>query len=207
MAGKKTGLFFGSFNPIHNGHLMIANYMAEFTDLDEVWFVISPQNPFKADSELLADYHRRELLMRAVGEYPKFRVSSVEFKLPKPSYTINTLGFLEESYPGKEFVLIMGSDQLPDFHRWKNAEQILLKYKILVYPRAAGSAEKKAECDQGNNPDELLAPYKSSITFVDAPMLEISSTFIRDSIKIGRDVRFFMPDLTWQYIEEMHFYR
>ncbi len=181
--------------------------MAEFTYLDEVWFVISPQNPFKADSDLLADYHRRELLMRAVGEYPKFRVSSVEFKLPKPSYTIYTLEFLEESYPGKEFVLIMGSDQLPDFHRWKNAAQILGKYKILVYPRNNACTSKKAECDPGKNLDELLEMHKSSITFMDAPRLEISSTFIRDSIKKGKDVRFFMPDLTWQFIEEMHFYR
>lgn len=199
MAGKTIGLFFGSFNPIHNGHLMIANYLAEFGELDQVWFVISPLNPFKADENILPDYHRRELLTRAIGDYPRFKVSSVEFRLPKPSYTIDTLIFLEEEYPENQFILIMGSDQLPGFHNWKNPEQILEKYKILVYPRHEKGRDTKrvTRYDLVNHP---------SITLVQAPMMEISSTFIRTSIKQGKDVRFYMPELTWQYIDEMHFY-
>lgn len=197
MAGKTIGLFFGSFNPIHNGHLMIANYLAEFGELDQVWFVISPLNPFKADENILPDYHRRELLTRAIGDYPRFKVSSVEFRLPKPSYTIDTLIFLEEEYPENQFILIMGSDQLPGFHNWKNPEQILANYKILVYPRPEVTASLVTGHSLLNHP---------SITHVNAPMMEISSTFIRTSIKQGKDVRFYMPELTWQYIDEMHFY-
>ncbi len=192
MTGKKIGLFFGSFNPIHNGHLMIANYMAEFEGLDQVWFVVSPLNPFKQDQDLLPDYHRRELLNRAIGDYMKFRVSAVEFGLPKPSYTIDTLGFLKTKYPDNQFVLIMGSDQLPEFHRWKNPEEILEKYRILVYPRLPATEHS------------LLS--HPSVTVVSAPVMEISSSFIRQAIKQKKDVRFFMPELSWQYLEEMHFY-
>jgi nicotinate-nucleotide adenylyltransferase len=198
MAGKKIGLFFGSFNPIHNGHLMIANYVAEFTGLDQVWFVISPMNPFKTEQYLLADYHRRELLTRAIGDYPKFRVSAVEFHLPKPSYTIDTLTFLKKEYPENQFSLIIGSDQLPNFHRWKKPEQILDGYKVLVYPRPQGTGSLVAGQTLVDHP---------SVTRVEAPMMEISSSFIRESIKMGKDVRFFMPELTWQYIDEMHFYK
>ena len=192
MAGKKIGLFFGSFNPIHNGHLMIANYMAEFEGLDQVWFVVSPLNPFKQDQDLLPDYHRRELLNRAIGDYMKFRVSAVEFGLPKPSYTIDTLGFLKTKYPDNQFVIIMGSDQLPEFHRWKNPEDILENYKVLVYPRLP--------------PPEHSLLSHPSVTLVNAPVMEISSSFIRQAIKQKRDVRFFMPELSWQYLDEMHFY-
>lgn len=192
MKGKKIGLFFGSFNPIHNGHLMIANYMAEFEGLDQVWFVVSPLNPFKQDQELLPDYHRRELLNRAIGDYMKFRVSAVEFGLPKPSYTIDTLGFLKTKYPDNQFVLIMGSDQLPEFHRWKNPEEILENYRILVYPRQPATEHS------------LLS--HPSVKVVSAPVMEISSSFIRQAIKQKKDVRFFMPELSWQYLDEMHFY-
>ena len=207
MASNKIGLFFGSFNPIHNGHLMIANYMAEFSDLDQVWFVISPLNPFKNDAELLADYHRRELLMRAISDYSRFKVSSVEFKLPKPSFTINTLDFLEQSFPDKQFTLIMGSDQLPDFHLWKNSDKILEKYKILVYPRPLNRNTKHETRDTEVGAIPGFPGHASRVTFIDAPVIEVSSSFIRDSIKQGKDVRFFMPDLSWQYIDEMHFYR
>ncbi|TSA38950.1 MAG: nicotinate-nucleotide adenylyltransferase [Porphyromonadaceae bacterium] len=200
MAGKKIGLFFGSFNPIHNGHLMIANYLAEFVELDQVWFVISPLNPFKVDQDLLPDYHRLEMLTRAIGDYPGFRVSSVEFRLPKPSYTIDTLTFLENKYPENQFIFIMGSDQLPDFHKWKNSGQILANYKILVYPRPNYAPNHLTP-----NPLTSLINHPS-ITLVNAPMMEISSSFIRQSIKEGKDVRFFMPELTWQYLDEMHFY-
>lgn len=201
MTNKKIGLFFGSFNPIHNGHLMIANYLAEFGDLDQVWFVVSPLNPFKAEQDLLPDYHRRELLTRAIGDYPGFRVSAVEFQLPKPSYTIDTLTFLTGKYPDYQFILIMGSDQVPNFHRWKNNEEILAKYLILVYPRPEV------------NPEAILLTHHEllnhpSVRFIgNAPMMDISSSFIRQSIRERKDVRFFMPDLTWQYLDEMHFYR
>jgi nicotinate-nucleotide adenylyltransferase len=200
MAAKKIGLFFGSFNPVHNGHLMIANYMAEFGDLDQLWFVISPLNPFKADKDLLADYHRRELLTRAIGDYNKFRVSSVEFSLPKPSYTIDTLIFLKNEYPGDQFILIMGSDQLPGLSRWKKYDQILAEYKILVYPRPGEGPELMQPA-----PVELL--NHPGISLVDAPMIQISSTFIRQSIRARKDVRFFMPDQAWHYLDEMNFYR
>ncbi len=197
-AGKtKIGLFFGSFNPIHNGHLMIANYLAEYGNLDQVWFVISPLNPFKADQDLLPDYHRLELLTRAIGDYPRFSVSAVEFRLPKPSYTIDTLAFLKKEYPENQFILIMGSDQLPEFHRWKNSSEILEKFKILVYPRPPVTLSLVTSHSLLSDP---------SVTLVPAPMLEISSSFIRQSIREGKDVRFFMPELTWQYLHEMHFY-
>lgn len=220
MANKKTGLFFGSFNPVHNGHLMIANYICEFWDLDQVWFVISPMNPFKAEQELLADYHRRELLDRAVGDYHRFRVSAVEFSLPKPSYTIDTLTFLQVKYPEKQFLVIMGSDQLPKFHQWKNYHQILEEFSILVYPRPVSHAEATplisdtATLYTLNTDYQFNTPHLSqndllnhpSITLLKAPMMEISSSFIRQSIKLGKDVRFFMPYPTWQYIDEFHFY-
>lgn len=195
MADKRIGLFFGSFNPVHNGHLMIANYLAESGELDQLWFVISPRSPFKDESALIADYHRRELLMRAIGDYPRFRVSSVEFQLPKPSFTIDTLDFLKLKYPDYQLILIMGSDQLPGFHLWKEYDRILSDYRILVYPR------------RGSDDPEIVTPDYQTIKIVDAPILEISSTSIRESVKLGKDVRFFMPVSAWQYLEEMHFYR
>lgn len=221
MAGKIIGLFFGSFNPIHNGHLMIANYMAEFRKLDQVWFVISPLNPFKSGEVLLADYHRRELLTRAISDYPRFRVSSVEFRLPKPSYTIDTLVYLEMEYPDNQFILIMGSDQLPGLPKWKQFDRILERYKILVYPRPVADHGTKNEMRETQGGDLNQAGFllhashftlqdltnHPSIELVDAPMMEISSTFIRQSIREGKDVRFFMPEHSWQYLEEMHFYR
>ena len=188
----KIGLFFGSFNPIHNGHLIIANYLLEFSDLDKIWFVISPQKPFKKKASLLADYHRYELVNLAIGDNNKYKVSDIEFKMPKPSYTIDTLTYLKDKYPEREFVLIMGSDNLKSLHKWKNSEQLLQNYKIIVYPRPGfvGSEMK-------NNP---------KISIVQAPLMEISSTFIRKSIKEKRDIRFFMPEKTYNYIREMHFY-
>lgn len=192
MPGKRIGLFFGSFNPVHNGHLMIANFMAEFGELDQVWFVVSPLNPFKTNAGMLADYHRRELLMRAIGDYKRFQVSSVEFQLPKPSYTIDTLRFLKNKHPEHDFTIIMGSDQLPNFNKWKEPEQILLNWKILIYPRP-GYVE--------NHYDH------PSVTFIKAPLIEISSSFIRQSIGEGKDVRFFLAQMTWEYIDEMNFYR
>lgn len=195
---KQIGLFFGSFNPIHNGHLMIANWMVENTFIDQVWFVVSPLNPFKKRQNLLPDYQRIELVNIAINDYPKFKASNIETKLPQPSYTIDSLAYITEQYPDYHFTLIMGSDQLPEFHRWKNADQILANYRILVYPRVE-------DRDTGHvTRNELLNhPF---IELVTAPIMEISSSFIRNSIKEGKDVRFFVPQPVWKYMEEMHFY-
>ncbi len=188
----KTGLFFGSFNPIHFGHMAIANYVTEFTGIEQIWFIISPQNPFKAKSSLLADYHRYELVNRAISDDHRFKASNVEFKLPKPSYTIDTLTYLAEQYPEQDFYLIIGSDQLPYFHNWKNPDQLIDNYHFLVYPRLG--TDKHSLMD---NP---------AFQRIEAPMMEISSTFIRRAIQEKKDMRFFMPEAVWGYIREMHFY-
>ncbi|MBT3207165.1 MAG: nicotinate-nucleotide adenylyltransferase [Bacteroidetes bacterium] len=187
----KVGLYFGSFNPIHIGHLAIANYMVEFSDIDQLWFVISPQNPFKKKSSLLADYHRLELVNLAIGDSNMLKSSNIEFKLSQPSYTIDTLVFLKEKYPVKNFVLIMGSDGISTFHKWKNYTEILKHHQIYVYPRP--------NCDNSK-----AAEYGMKI--IDAPQIEISSSFIRNSIKNGKDVRYFMPTKVSEYITEMHFF-
>ncbi len=190
----KTGLYFGSFNPIHIGHLAIANYMLEFTDLSELWFVVSPHNPLKTKSTLLNDRQRLEMVRLALGDDQRFRVSDIEFKLPKPSYTIDTLAYLEEKFPEREFTLIMGSDNLKTLHKWKNIENILTNYQIFVYPRPDYSADEK--------------PFKvpNKITITRAPLMEISSVFIRKAIKDGKDVQYFLPEKVYEYIREMHFY-
>jgi len=191
---------------------MIANWMAEFSGVDQVWFVVSPLNPFKQRQNLLADYHRIELVNRAISDYPRFKASAIETKLPKPSYTIDTLAYLSEQYPDFQFTLIMGSDQLRDFHRWKNSEEILVNYKILVYPRPEEIRDPKImtpgkehvhHASRITHHDLLTHP---SVTLVCAPQMEISSSFIRQSIKEGKDVRFFVPPPVWEYMKEMHFY-
>ena len=189
----KIGLFFGSFNPVHNGHMMIANYFAEFTDLEQVWLVVSPHNPLKPAGSLLNDYQRLHLVETAIGSYKKIKISKIEFGLPKPSYTINTLVHLNEKFPQHEFVLIMGSDNLITFHKWKNFEQILENYKIYVYPR----------------PDSDGGELKNHhfVKIIQAPLVEISSTFIRQAIKEGKDVRFYLPESVYDYIDEMNFYK
>jgi nicotinate-nucleotide adenylyltransferase len=189
---KKTGLFFGSFNPIHIGHLAIANYMLEFTDLDEVWFMVSPHNPLKEKSSLLADHHRYALVQIATEDYPRFKASNFEFHLPQPSYTIDTLVRLEEKYPAHRFVLIAGTDIFPTFHKWKNWEELVKNYAIYVY----------------NRPGTGLGKYKNypNIYLHEAPLMEISSSFIRDAISKGKDIRFFLPEKVYDYIVEMHFY-
>lgn len=187
-----VGLYFGSFNPIHIGHLAIANYMVEYAKLSELWFVVSPQNPLKQKSTLLPDYQRLEILNRAIADYYKFKASSIEFSMPKPSYTIDTLAYLKEKYPNKEFALIMGEDNLLSLKKWKNYEQIL-EYKIFVYPRT-------------NSDISPLHKHKN-IQFLSAPIMEISSSFIRKAIKEGRSLPFFVPHKAWQYISEMNFYK
>ena len=190
---KKTGLFFGSFNPIHIGHLALANYMVSFTDLDEVWFVISPHNPLKEKQSLLAQNHRLYMVKLAVENHPKFKASDIEFKLSQPSYTINTLAHLNEKYPKKNFSLIMGMDNLQNFHKWKNYEQILEKHSIYIYPRQQSHAG-----DFINHPNIIIT---------EAPVMEISSSFIRKAILDKKDVSCFMPEKVAAYVAEMNFYK
>jgi len=191
----KIGLFFGSFNPIHVGHLIIANHFAEFSDLDEVWLVVTPHNPFKKKKSLLEDHHRYQLVMRATEDYPKIKPSKIEFDLPQPNYTINTLIHLYEKYPDDQFNLIMGIDNLNSFPKWKNYERILEHHELYVYPRVAGLIEV---------PD-LMAHDK--VHLVEAPIVEISSTFIRKAIKEKKNIRPLMPHKAWVYLDEMNFYK
>ncbi|MBO4772503.1 MAG: nicotinate-nucleotide adenylyltransferase [Bacteroidales bacterium] len=188
-----TGLYFGSFNPIHNGHLMLANYLVENSGLDALWFVISPQNPFKTKESLLPDYQRLELVNRAIEGYKKFSACDIEFSMPKPSYTIDTLTYLGEKYPKREFALIMGTDNLDRLDRWKNYEQIINNHKIIVFPR--------------NGSDGGALRSHPNVKIVDTPIIEVSSTFIRESIRQGKDVRFFMPEKVFEYVDEMNFWR
>lgn len=191
---KKIGLFFGSFNPIHVGHLVIAEYMAEFTDLHQVWFVISPQNPFKESKSLLSEKQRIQMVRLAIEYDNRFKASSVEFNLPRPSYTINTLTYLKEKHPSYNFVLIMGLDNLATLHKWKNYEQILKHYEVYVYPRKEDHTVSK---EFVNHP---------SVKITEAPVMELSSTFIRNAIKDKKDVRHMMPSSVADYVKEMHFY-
>lgn len=188
----KTGLYFGSFNPIHIGHMAIANFMIEFSDLEQLWFVVSPQNPLKEKKTLLKDYHRLEMVQRAVEDDDRFRASDIEFKLPTPSYTIDTLVYLEEKNPGREFQLVMGADGLRTFHKWKHANLIVEKYHRLIYPRP------------GVDMDSVSKLGNASV--VNAPLMEISSSFIRNAIKEGKDIRHLVPARAYQYMREMHFY-
>lgn len=193
VASKKIGLFFGSFNPIHIGHLVIAEYMAEFTGLDKVWFVISPQNPLKNEKSLLAEKHRLQMVRRAIEFDNRFKASNIEFELPKPSYTVNTLAHLKEKYPKQQFALIMGADNITTLHKWKNYEKLLEDYQIYVYPRKE-SHEIPAYAKRPN------------VIITEAPVMEISSTFIRNAIKDKKDVRHMLPAAVAEYIKEMHFY-
>ena len=188
----KTGLYFGSFNPIHIGHMAIANFMIEFSDLEQLWFVVSPHNPLKEKKTLLKGYHRLELVQLAVEDDDRFRASDIEFKLPTPSYTIDTLVHLEERNPGYEFQLVMGADGLRTFHKWKHANLIVEKYHRLIYPRPGVDMDAVSQLPNA--------------TVVLAPLMEISSSFIRRSIKDGKDIRHLVPARAYQYMREMHFY-
>jgi len=190
----KIGLYFGSYNPIHIGHLAIANYIVEYTGINQLWFVVSPQNPHKQKENLLADYHRLELVTRAIDNDDRFRASNIEFNLPKPSYTIDTLAYLHERHPDYSFVILMGSDNLENFHKWKNFEMILENYGVIIYPRPG--------FDQSE-----IHTHKNITVVENAPLMEISSSFIRDAIKAGKDIRHFMPQKAWEYLDEMNFYR
>ncbi|MGB4448085.1 MAG: nicotinate (nicotinamide) nucleotide adenylyltransferase [Cloacibacterium sp.] len=193
---KKIGLFFGSFNPIHIGHLILANYILENSDMDELWFVVSPQNPFKDKKSLLTDHNRLDMVQLAVKNYPKMRASNVEFSLPKPSYTIDTLTYLKEKYPNYSFALIMGEDNLDSLPKWKNAEKLMSDYQIIVYPRTFEGEKKDSEYLQHEN-----------ISIVNAPIIELSATEIRNMIKEGKNVRPMLPPEVFEYLDGSSFYK
>lgn len=189
----KIGLFFGSFNPIHIGHLIIAEHIATNTDLDEVWFVVSPQNPFKKKASLLNEYDRLHLVNLAIKDNKKLRATDIEFNLPKPSYTIDTLTYLKEKHKKHQFSLIMGSDNLENLHKWKNADILFKEYPFYVYKRPEHTDFKNAE--------------KAEVTFLNAPQLKISSTFIRKSIQEGKSVKYILSDEVLKEIEETGWYK
>ncbi|MCB0658480.1 MAG: nicotinate-nucleotide adenylyltransferase [Saprospiraceae bacterium] len=189
----KVGLFFGSFNPVHTGHMIIAHYMAEYTDLDQVWMVVSPQNPFKSKDTLANDYDRLHLVHLAIGDHLHLRASNIEFSLPKPSYTIDTLAYLQEKYPEHTFCLIMGGDNLASFPKWKNAEQILAHHDVYVYSRP--------NVDPGPLVDH------PRVHLAEAPLLELSASFIRQCIRDGKSVRYMVPDTVYAYLQESNLYR
>jgi nicotinate-nucleotide adenylyltransferase len=190
---RKTGLFFGSFNPVHTGHMVIANYMAQFTDLDEVWLVVSPQNPLKEKKSLARDYDRLHLVRLAIGDNLHLRASDVEFHLPKPSYTIDTLTHLREEHPERELVLIMGGDNLATLHKWKNHELILRDYAIYVYQRPAYELGEFAD--------------HPSVHLFEAPLMQISASFIRRCIAQGKSVEYLVPDAVYRYLTNSGLYR
>ncbi|HAA13588.1 MAG TPA: nicotinic acid mononucleotide adenylyltransferase [Cytophagales bacterium] len=189
----KVGLYFGSFNPIHIGHLIIANTIVEATKLTEVWFVVSPQNPFKPRKSLLHEFDRLDLVRLAIGDNYHLRASDIEFSLPKPSYTVDTLAHLYDKYPQHQFSLIMGEDNLVHFHKWKNSGQILEHHDLIVYPRP-GIGEVG---EMKNHP---------RVQYVKAPLLEISATYIRDQIKNGHSVQYLLPDAVVDRIRGSKFY-
>jgi nicotinate-nucleotide adenylyltransferase len=188
----KIGLFFGSFNPIHLGHLIIANTMATGTDLDQVWFVVSPQNPFKKNKSLLHEFDRLDMVERSIADNALLKATDFEFHLPKPSYTIDTLIRLLEKYPQYEFKLIMGEDNLAQFPNWKNHEKILEYVGLYVYPRP-------------NAPSHGFSDHPQ-VTFVKAPLLDISATFIRDSLRNGRSIHYLVPEVVEEVIHRKKFY-
>lgn len=189
----KIGLYFGSFNPVHIGHLIIANYVLNETDLDKIWFVVSPQNPFKQNKSLLNEYDRLHLMRTAIEDDPRMKASDIEFYLPKPSYTINTLTYLKEKYPEQDFYLIMGSDSFQNIDKWKNYEMIINNYKLYVYQR------KGFDLKNNNNSE--------TIKLLDAPLLEISATNIRQLVKQGKSIRYMVPEKIREEIEGNLFFK
>jgi nicotinate-nucleotide adenylyltransferase len=189
----KIGLFFGSFNPIHHGHLIICNFVRQNTDLQQVWLVVSPQNPLKETSSLLNDYHRLALVQLAIQDEPNLKAVDIEFHLPRPSYTINTLTYLGEKYPGMEFALVMGSDSYTNLPKWKNFEALISNWPIYVYNRPG-------------IPQPTAYP-KSKTNFLKAPLLELSATHIRNSIREGKSIRFLVPEKVKEEIERNGYYK
>ena len=197
---KKVGLFFGSFNPIHIGHLILANYILEHSDMQELWFVVSPQNPFKEKKSLLNDHNRLDMVQLAIKNYPKMRASNVEFSLPTPSYTIDTLTYLQEKHPDYSFSLIMGEDNLGSLHKWKNYDLLLQNYQVIVYPRIFGE-------DISSSPNVTQLKNHHNIHKIDAPIIELSATEIRDMIKSGKNVRPMLPPEVFEYLDGSSFYK
>lgn len=195
MKRNKVGLYFGTFNPIHIGHLAIANYLVENSDLKEIWMVVTPHNPHKKKSSLLDDYQRLHMVHLATDDYEKIKPSNIEFNLPQPNYTVNTLAHLKEKYPETDFTLIMGEDNLKSLPRWKNYKVLLDDFQIIVYPRIS----------KGHVSIELRD--HPNITKIDAPIMEISSTMIRNGIAQGQDLRYFLHQDVNTYLEEMNFYK
>ena len=192
---KNIGLYFGTFNPIHIGHLIIANHMVEYSDLDEIWMVVTPHNPFKKKNSLLDNHHRLDMVYLATEEYEKIQPSDIEFRLPQPNYTINTLAHISEKHPNYTFSLIMGEDNLKSLHKWKNYEAILEDYHIYVYPRVSEGIVE----NQFQNHEKIHR--------VDAPIVEVSSTMIRKAIKEEKNCKPLLPYKVWKYIDEMNFYK
>ncbi|MEZ4983913.1 MAG: nicotinate (nicotinamide) nucleotide adenylyltransferase [Saprospiraceae bacterium] len=190
---RKTGLFFGSFNPVHTGHMIIANYMATHTDLDEVWLIVSPQNPLKDKKTLAKDYDRLHLVRLAIGDNLHLRASDIEFDLPKPSYTIDTLTYLREKHPERSFALIMGSDNLATLHKWKNHELILRDYQLYVYLRPLFEPGTLAQ--------------HPNVHIWEAPLMQISASYIRDCIKAGKSVQYLVPDEVYKYLLDNRIYK
>jgi len=188
----KIGLYFGSFNPVHVGHLIIANYILNETELDKIWFVVSPQNPLKPSANLLNEYHRIHLVRLATEDDTRIKPSDIEFSLPKPSYTVNTLAWLEEKHPEHRFSIIMGSDSFQNIHKWKNYEVILKNYPVYVYPRPGFSVTNTEE---------------KNIRLVDAPLLEISATQVREYIREGKSVRYMVPEKVLEEMEKGAYYK
>lgn len=191
----KIGLYFGTFNPIHVGHLIIANHMAEFSGLDQIWMVVTPHNPLKKKDTLLGDNIRFELVFLATEDFPKIKPSDIEFRLQQPNYTVHTLAHLQDKFPQHEFALIMGEDNLKSFHKWKNYEVILKRHDIFVYPRISAQS------------DNVLLKDHPKIHLIDAPVVEISSTFIRENIKNKKNIRPLLPEKVWEYIDHNNLYR
>lgn len=192
MSGIKTGIFGGSFNPIHIGHLALANYICEYGDIEELWFMVSPQNPLKRNEQLLEDAQRLELVRAAIQDYPKFKASDFEFHLPRPSYTIQLLDALKRTYPERDFTLIIGADNWKLFDRWKDPQRLITENRIVVYPRPG------IEIEKGRLPN--------NVSLLQAPLFEISSTFIREAIQTGKDVRYFLHPEVYRKIQELHLY-
>jgi len=195
---KRVGLYFGTFNPIHIGHLVIANYMAAHTDLDEVWMVVTPHNPLKNRKVLLPDNHRLQMVRLAIMDNNNLNVSDVEFDLPQPNYTINTLDQLRETHPETSFVLIMGEDNLRGLHKWKSYDRILEEFDLFVYPRAHTDGEEVSK--------DAPVIDLTRVTICEAPMIKISSTFLRNAIKTQKDIRYLVPDKVINYISNNYLY-
>lgn len=190
---KKVGLFFGSFNPIHIGHAILASYVVDHSELDQVWFVVSPQNPLKEKKSLLPFHHRYAMVQATVEDDARLRASDIERDLPQPSYTVNTLSVLAEKYPETEYTLIMGGDNLATFHKWKNAEVILEHYSILCYSRPSATNIELADHE--------------SVTVLEAPQMDYSSSLVRKLIQEGKTVQYLMPPKAWAYLDEMNLYK